>query len=86
MKQLDQFINEAKFGYTWENAFICSIKSINDENKSKEIIKKWFNDDESARGLSTFLYRLGHEPKSNSPEDLYNAIAEVSMDNKYNLK
>lgn len=85
MKQLNEFITEQKFGYTWENAFICAIKSIEDEKKAKDIITKWFDDEDSARPLRTFLFRLSHDPKSDSPEDLFNAIKELPMDAKYNL-
>lgn len=86
MKNLkDTLVNESKFAYTWENAFICAIKSIDDEKISKGIIEKWFNDEDSVRPLRMFLFRLGYDPKSNSPEDLFNAIVELPMDNKYNL-
>lgn len=86
MKNLkDTLINESKFGYTWENAFICAIKLIDDENKAKGIIEKWFDDEESARPLRMFLFRLGHDPKSTSPEDLYDAIKEITIDNKFNI-
>ena len=84
MKQLGEYITEQRFGYTWENAFICAIKCV-EEKKALEIMKKWFNDEESARGLRTFLFRLGYDPKSASPEDIYNSIKELPMDDKYNL-
>lgn len=85
MKQLQNFINEERFGYTWENAFICAIKSIEDEKKAKDIIAKWFDDEDSARQLRMFLFRLSHDPKSNSVEDLFNAIKELPMSDKYIL-
>lgn len=86
MKQLQNFINEERFGYTYENAFICAIKSIDDKDKAKAIIKKWFNDEDSSRGLRSFLFRLGYEPKSKSADDIYDAIMSINMDNNYNLK
>ena len=87
MKNLkDTLIKEEKFGYTWENAFICAIKSIDDEKIAKGIIEKWFDDEDTKRALSMFLYRIGYEPKSKSADDLYAAIQEVSMDDKFNLK
>lgn len=85
MKQLQEFITEERFGYTYENAFICAIKSINDKDTAKAIIKKWFNDEDAVRGLRTFLFRMGFDPKSNSPEDLFEAIDKLPMDDKYNL-
>ena len=84
MKQLQEFITEERFGYTWPNAFICAIKCV-EEKKAKEIMKKWFDDEESARPLRMFLVRMGFDPKSDSPEDMFNAINELPMDDKYNL-
>ena len=84
MKQLQKFITEERFGYTWENAFICAIKCV-EEKKAQEIIKKWFDNEDSARPLRMFLFRMGFDPKSDSPEDIYNSIKEMPMDNKYNL-
>ena len=86
MKHLQDFIiTEERFSYTWENAFICAIKSIEDEKKAQDIMKKWFDDEDSARPLRTFLFRMGFDPKSDSPEDMYNSIKELPMDDKYNL-
>ena len=85
MKDLNKFVTEQKFGYTWENAFICAIKSIEDEKKAQDIMKKWFDDEDSARPLRMFLFRMGFDPKSDSPEDLFSAIKKLPMDNKYNL-
>ena len=84
MKSFNDFITEERFGYTWENAFICAIKSV-EEKKAQEIMKKWFDDEDSARLLRMFLCRMGFDPKSDSPEDMYNSIKELPMDDKYNL-
>lgn len=89
MKQLQEYITEQKFGYTLENAFICAIKALmfskDNDVICKQIIKKWFDDEDTARGLRMFLFRLGYDPKSDSPEDLFDAIVKLPMDDKYNL-
>lgn len=87
MKTLkDIIINEQRFGYTFQNALICAIKALNDDKQGKDIIEKWFTDEDSIRSLRMFLFRIGHDPKSTSAEDLYAAIKSISMDDKYNLK
>ena len=93
MKQLQEFITEEKFGYTWQNAFVCAIKALFDEageKKGKAIVNKWFDDKDAAWELYNFLDRLGHTPKSKEPDDLYRAMTTsndaVIMDDNYNLK
>ena len=90
MKNLkDTLIKEDRFGYTLENAFICAIKALmfskDNDIVCKQIIKKWFDNEDAARSLRMFLFRLGYDPKSDSPEDLFDAIVKLPMDNKYNL-
>ena len=81
-------INEERFAYAWENAFICSIIALyeKDKNSCIGIIEKWFANPSDKHELSSFLYRLGHEPKSNSAEDILDAIISTTMDSKFNLR
>lgn len=89
MKNLKEIILESKFGYTWENAFIYAITSLinkSGDKEAKEIINNWFNDEEAAHNLYTFLYRLGYKPKSKEVDDLYNILKEISTYKKFILK
>lgn len=93
MKDLKDIINEEKFAYTWQNAFVCAIKELfaaAQGKKGKEIMQKWFSDKDAAHELYIFLDRLGHTPKSKSPEDLYKMITSdenaVIVDDNYNLR
>ena len=86
MRNLKELIFEDRFGYTWQNAFICAIKCIDDDKKAKDIMKKWFDNKESTWPLYVFLNRIDHEPKSEKIDDLYDAIMSINMDDKYNLK
>lgn len=88
MKDINEYINEEKFAYSWQNAFVAAIialAKLNAEDEAIEIIKKWFGGDMNHE-LKTFLFRLGHESQGNSPRDIYNAITSVEMDKNYNLK
>lgn len=80
MKNLkDTLFNESKFAYTWENAFICAIISLNEvdgEIPCREIVNKWFDDEQALHELYTFLYRIGCEPENKDVKSIVEAIVD----------
>ena len=82
---LENQINEDKFAYLWQNAFIHAIISLNDvdgEVPCREIVEKWFNDEQALHELYTFLYRIGCEPDKKD----VNSIVEAIVDKASKLK
>ena len=78
-------INEDRFAYSWQNAFINSIISLNDvdgEIPCREIVNKWFNDEQSLHELYTFLYRIDCKPDKKD----VNSIVEAIIDKASKLK
>mgnify|MGYP003318884220 CR=1 FL=1 len=70
-------INEDKFAYSWQNAFIHAIISLNDvdgEVPCREIVEKWFDDEQALHELYTFLYRIDCEPKNKNVKSIVEAI------------
>ena len=82
---LENQINEDKFAYSWQNAFIHAIISLNEvdgEVPCREIVEKWFDDEQALHELYTFLYRIGCE---NDKKDV-NSIVEAIVDKASKLK
>ena len=74
---LENQINEEKFAYSWQNAFIHAIISLNDvdgEVPCREIVKKWFDDEQALHELYTFLYRLDCEPEKKDVNSIVDTI------------
>lgn len=84
----EEAINEEKFGYTWENAFVITFVTLYQEvgeKKCKEILKQWFNDQEASSPLFYFLERIGAKPKSRSVDDLMDALVNVSVTKNFTI-
>ena len=82
---LENQINEDKFAYSWQNAFIHAIISLNEvdgEVPCREIVEKWFDNEQALHELYTFLYRIGCEPDKKD----VNSIVEAIVDKASKLK
>lgn len=74
---LENQINEDKFAYSWQNAFIHAIISLNEvdgEIPCREIVNKWFDDEQALHELYTFLYRIDCKPKKKDVNSIVEAI------------
>ncbi len=70
-------INEDRFEYSWQNAFIHAIISLNDvdgEIPCREIVEKWFDDEQTLHELYTFLYRIDCKPDKKDVNSIVEAI------------
>lgn len=75
-KLLNQ-INEDRFAYSWQNAFIHAIISLNEvdgEVPCREIVNKWFDDEQAIHELYTFLYRIDCKPEKKDVNSIVEAI------------
>ena len=82
---LENQINGDKFAYSWQNAFIHAIISLNDvdgEIPCREIVEKWFDDEQALHELYTFLYRIDCKPDKKD----VNSIVEAIVDKASKLK
>ncbi len=74
---LESQINEDKFAYSWQNAFIHAIISLNEvdgEIPCREIVNKWFDNSEALHDIYTFLYRIDCTPESKDAKSIVEAI------------
>ena len=74
---LESQINEDKFAYSWQNAFIHAIISLNEvdgEIPCREIVSKWFNNDEALHDIYTFLNTSDCTPESKKAKSIVEAI------------
>ena len=78
-----------RYAYSWQNGFITAILMLlakKDNEDVIKILKRWFNDESSARELYNFLYRLGAKPKSQDVNDLLNGMLKLYLEKDLTIK
>lgn len=82
-------VNEERYAYSWQNGFITAILMLlakKDNEDVIKILKRWFDDDSSARELYNFLYRLGAKPKSQDANDLLSGLMNLYLGKDLTIK
>lgn len=82
-------VNEDRYAYSWQNGFITAVLMLlakEDNEDVIKILKRWFNDESSARELYNFLYRLGAKPKSQDVHDLLSGMLKLYLGKDLTIK